>query len=111
VVAAALAGDGSALRVVSDFATVMGALAASFALAYLPRAGLWMAGSVARGVLSVPEACAAFLAAFASPQPAVGRLDHQVPLRLIDEDMAALEGCRMLLADTQGPLAGAAAPR
>lgn len=99
VLAQADAGVPDAVRAVTLFGTLMGGLTREFALLYLPRGGIWMAGSVANGVLAAPQARAAFLAAFARPVAAVAGLAQQVPLRMITEDAAALEGCRLVLAE------------
>jgi glucokinase len=94
----AATGDRQARAVVADFAALMGLLARELALFYLPRLGVWMAGSVARGVLSVGSARDAFMRAYGRPVPAVAGLQQTAVARLITDDAAALEGCRLVLA-------------
>lgn len=103
VVARAVSGDGPAEAALVAFAAILGAYAREMALAHLPRGGLWLAGSVARGVLSHPAARTCFEVSFSRPVAEVPDLARQVPRRLIVDDMAALEGCRQAISEVPPP--------
>lgn len=90
IVAASAGGDAAARATLGLFATLLGTWAREIALQYLPRKGLFLAGSVARGVVESgfgPDIARAFTA----PQR-FGDLVQGVPVRLLTDDMAALSG-------------------
>lgn len=91
LVAAARAGDGAAQGTLALFATLTGTYAREMALQYMPREGLFLAGSVARGMMDAGMQDH-FIAAFTAPQR-FGDLVAGMPVRLIVDDMAALWGC------------------
>lgn len=91
IIAAHVAGDSAATATLDLFARALGAWAQDVALQYLPRDGLFLAGSVARGVIEAGFA-PAFTSTFAAPQRFSG-LIRAVPVRLLTDDMAALSGC------------------
>ncbi|MGR3320323.1 MAG: glucokinase [Pseudooceanicola sp.] len=72
------------------YAGLLGTLARELRLAFLPEAGLFFAGSVARAVLSGPgpDALKAALTV-----PGRIQLREDMPVRLIEDDAAALKGC------------------
>lgn len=85
------AGDARATATLGFFAALAGTYARELALQYMPREGLYLAGSVARGLIDAgfgPQ----FAAAFTAPQR-FGDLVAGMPVRLITDDMAALAGC------------------
>jgi len=86
--------DASARETITVMAGLMGLMAREMVAAYLPRDGLFLAGSVARGVLQSP-ARAEFVNAFARPGP-LQPVAAAVPLRLITDDAAALGGLAAL---------------
>lgn len=88
---AARAGDPEAVATLDLFARLLGLWAQEIALQSLPRNGLHLAGSVARGLIDAGFA-ATYVDAFDDPQRLGGVLDT-IPLRLITDDMAALWGC------------------
>ncbi|MEY8842666.1 glucokinase [Cribrihabitans sp. XS_ASV171] len=69
---------------------LIGLLARELRLAFMPDAGLYFAGSVARAILTDGGATA-FGAAFHAPAPVP--LGAPPPVRMIMDDMAALKGC------------------
>jgi len=91
IVAASVTGDPAARATLMLFATLCGTWAREIALQYLPRKGLFLAGSVARGVVEAGFGTDIALA-FTAPQR-FGDLVQGVPLRLLVDDMAALSGC------------------
>ena len=91
IIAAHAVGNPQAGATLDLFARCMGAWAQDVALQYLPRAGLFLAGSVARGVIEAGFA-PAFTAAFTGPHR-FPDLVQGVPVRLLTDDMAALAGC------------------
>jgi glucokinase len=91
LVAQAQAGDGPARATWALFATLAGTYAREMALQYMPREGLYLAGSVSRGMVDAgvtPE----FIDAYTAPQR-FGDLVRGMPVLLITDDMAALAGC------------------
>lgn len=88
---AALAGDAEAAATLDLFGRLLGLWAQEIALQSLPRNGLHLAGSVARGLIDAGFA-PSYIGAFDAPQRLDGVLDT-IPLRLITDDMAALWGC------------------
>ena len=91
IIAAHAGGDPQASATLDLFARCLGAWAQDVALQYLPRDGLFLAGSVARGVIEAGFA-PAFTAAFTGPHR-FPDLVQSVPVRLLTDDMAALSGC------------------
>ena len=91
MIAAHAAGNPQASATLDLFARCMGVWAQDVALQYLPRDGLFLAGSVARGVIEAGFA-PAFVAAFIGPHR-FPDLVQSVPVRLLTDDMAALSGC------------------
>jgi glucokinase len=92
IVGAARGGDAAALETVTLFARMLGLYARDLGLIFLPREGLYLAGSVARGVLTGGGG-AAFRAAFAGGVGPFAAIVRAMPVRLIADDMAALAGC------------------
>ncbi|AXI47992.1 glucokinase [Sulfitobacter sp. SK012] len=83
--------DPHARQVLTLYAQLLRRLCAELALQYMPRDGIYLAGSVARGVLS-PE----FLPHLTAPTGAQKRFGDplgNMPMSLILEDAAALHGC------------------
>lgn len=91
---AADAGAAEARETVALMARLMGVFAREMVAAYLPRAGLYLAGSMARGVMQGP-ARAEFLRALGAPGP-LSALAAGIPVRLITDDAAALGGLARL---------------
>ena len=91
IIAAHGAGDAGATATLDLFVRALGAWVQDVALQYLPRDGLFLAGSVARSVIEAGLA-PAFIATFAAPQR-FSPLIRSVPVRLLTDDMAALSGC------------------
>lgn len=91
IIAAHGAGNLQASATLDLFARCMGAWAQDVALQYLPRDGLFLAGSVARGVIEAGYA-SAFATTFTGPHR-FPDLVQSVPVRLLTDDMAALSGC------------------
>lgn len=91
IAAAHGAGDPAAAETLDLFARAMGAWTQDVALQYLPRDGLWLAGSVARSVFDLGQG-PAFLSTFTAPKR-FSNLIRGVPVRLLTDDMAALAGC------------------
>ena len=73
------------------YAELIAALSRDLALSYMPLAGVFFTGGVAREVLGCP-ARARFVACFRRPFPVVDGL-ATIPVSLIIDDAAALEGC------------------
>lgn len=88
---AALVGDAEAAATLQFFAELLGLWAQEIALQSLPRNGLYLAGSVARGLIDAGFG-KSYARAFADPLRLAGVLDT-IPLQLITDDMAALWGC------------------
>ncbi len=76
--------------VVEFYGQLTGLLARELRLAFMPDAGLYFAGSVARAILTGGGA-GAFARAFHAPTPVP--LGAPPPVRMIMDDMAALKGC------------------
>lgn len=89
VVAAAEAGDAAALCTSALYAEMFGLLCRDLALRFMPRDGLYLAGSVARSVAGQLDW---FLRGFdaCSSGPAIA---PGIPLSVVENDLAALEGC------------------
>lgn len=89
VVAAAEAGDIPAGASCDLFADLFGRLLRELALHFMPREGLWLAGSVARSLSPrMGRVSAAMLA-----EPFMRHIPEAIPLLMIEDDMAALHGC------------------
>ncbi|GAA6202398.1 glucokinase [Aquicoccus sp. SU-CL01552] len=86
--------DASARETITLMAQLMGGMARELVAAYMPRDGLFLAGSMARGVLQ-PFARTAFLHALDAPGP-LQPVAAALPVRLITDDSAALGGLAAL---------------
>lgn len=73
------------------FADLLGLWLQDLALASLPRDGIWLAGSVAQGLVQAGHG-AALVRSFARPNENGGPI-AAIPLHLITDDLAALTGC------------------
>ncbi|MGG7564899.1 glucokinase [Rhodovulum sp. DZ06] len=92
--AALAAGDASAAATADLFASMAGALCRDLALQFMPGDGLFLAGSVARGMLLRDGAAARFAAQMHDhPDPRFAALVATIPVRMVLDDMAALTGC------------------
>lgn len=89
IVAAAAAGDPQAGASCDLFADLFGLLLRELALHFMPREGMWLAGSVARSLLPRMDRVSAAMLA----EPYMRHIPQAVPLLLIEDDMAALQGC------------------
>ncbi|MDO5614259.1 MAG: glucokinase [Paracoccus sp. (in: a-proteobacteria)] len=89
IVAAAQGGEGAAAATCDLFARLLGLLCRELALRFMPFEGLYLAGSVARGMAG---RMAAFQAGFLDDAP-MRHIPEATPLLLIRDDMAALHGC------------------
>ncbi|SHI61136.1 glucokinase [Shimia gijangensis] len=89
--------DQNATQSVEVFAQVLGKLGRQMVYQYMPRAGLFFAGSVARSVLK-SDGFVHFERAFSSGD--LGVVDvAKISVSLIEEDAAALQGCVQVLLD------------
>ena len=95
IVERAAAGDEGAQRALDLFCGFAGAFCRAAVFAYLPLDGIYLAGSVARGVFGHCKA-ADFDAAFRVPTLFGARFAH-IPVFLINDDAAALSGCVLAL--------------
>ena len=87
--AAAASGDSQAVQTFALMAELFGLLLRELALRFMPREGLWLAGSVARALIPWTDRIeAGFLA-----EPFMREIPAGTPLLLIADDMAALQGC------------------
>jgi len=92
------AGDATAQRTVRLFARALGQLTRSMMHQYMPRDGIAFAGSASRGVLA-SDALNDFIDSLTAEGP--GIVDPtSIPLSVITDDAAALEGCRQYLVQT-----------
>lgn len=87
----ARAGDAAAQATWALFARLAGTHAREMALQYMPREGLYLAGSVSRGMVDA-GVVGDFVAAYTAPQR-FGDLVRGMAVHLITDDMAALAGC------------------
>ncbi|MHA6263587.1 glucokinase [Arenibacterium sp. CAU 1754] len=87
---AAAASQGKARETVDLLMRLLGIFSRELVFQYLPLAGMYFAGGVARGALGA-QTQATFLSAFDVPGP-FADLVAQVPVRLITDDGAALTG-------------------
>lgn len=87
--AVAAYGSAKATRTVDAYAALVGWLLRDLRLAFLPTAGVYLAGSVARAVLH--KAQDAFRAVQDQPLPL--SFDASAPVWIIEDDSAALGGC------------------
>lgn len=92
IVEAARAGEGAAGETVAVFGRLLGLYVRDLCLIYLPRDGLYLAGSVARGVIEAGGA-APFRAARAEPRGRYDGIVQSIAVRVIADDMAPLTGC------------------
>lgn len=91
VIAAAVAGDAAATASVTVYARMLGEMVQDLRLLYMPEGGIFMAGSVVRGLLDSP-ARNTFIETISAPPTVKSTLDP-VPVSLITQDEAALLGC------------------
>lgn len=89
------ASDRAALETVIAMGRLLGLLARQLVCTYLPRDGLYFAGSMARGVLALPAARAAFLAELDGAGDPL-QLAEGIALAVITQDAAALTGLAVL---------------
>lgn len=73
------------------YAALIGALSRDLMMAFMPWAGLYFNGGVARSVLTSPTARDEFVRVFGQPYTLAPDLD--APVALINDDAAALIGC------------------
>ena len=73
------------------FTKLLGALCRDLAFAYLPMTGLYLAGSVARGLWE--SGMADVLVAEIGQKGKFGEMLSRIPVTLVCEDSAALIGC------------------
>jgi glucokinase len=96
ITAGARTGDAEAGATVALFALLLGMWLRDLALYYLPRGGLWVAGSVARGIFAAAPPDGAALVALGRGLAADGPFSDLVAaidVRLVTDDDAALAGC------------------
>lgn len=89
VVATADSGNAAAVASCDLFADLFGRLLRELALHFMPREGIWLAGSVARSLLPRMDLVTAAMLA----EPFMRHIPAAMPLLLIEDDMAALQGC------------------
>lgn len=89
VTAAARDQEAKALRTLDLFAELSGMLLRELTLRFMPREGVYLAGSVARALLDWAGAFERGLAA----APFMAEIVQSIPVYLIRDDLAALEGC------------------
>lgn len=90
--------DVAATKTVTLFARALGLLTHTMIHQYLPRDGLVFAGSVARSMLA-SAALPAFTSALSEPGKGVVN-PHSIPVSVITDDAAALQGCLAHLIQT-----------
>ena len=83
------AGDEAAIRTFRLFAELAGMLMRELTLRFMPREGVFLAGSVARALVNWMEP---FEQGFMA-EPFMRDIPANTPIRLIRDDMAALHGC------------------
>ncbi len=96
VLAGVQAGDSMALDAARIFVRMMGAVAGDLALTHLPFGGIYLIGGVARAVAPLLSDCG-----FEQAFRAKGRFSEFLgafPVRLIEDDYAALLGCAAYMA-------------
>ncbi|MFK7868422.1 MAG: ROK family protein [Roseobacter sp.] len=91
IIHAAREGNAQALASVTVYAEMLGELVQDLRLLYMPQGGIYLAGSVVRGLLGSP-ARAKFIETL-DAQPSVKSTLAPVPVSLITQDEAALLGC------------------
>ncbi|WP_298917425.1 glucokinase [uncultured Roseobacter sp.] len=91
VIAAANAGEAAAVASVETYARMLGAFIHDLRLLYMPSGGIFLAGSVVRGLLSSP-ARDVFVGTLREP-PTVKQSMPPLPVSVITQDEAALLGC------------------
>jgi len=82
-------GDPKIAVVVDQYAAFLGILLQELSLAYMPSAGIYLAGSVARSLM--PVTAGPCILAF--ERNASGLLHPHIPIWTINDDLAALTGC------------------
>ena len=83
---------GEGAQTVALFAKALGLFCRQMAFQYMPFAGLYFNGSVARAIMNSETAAKAIAAEAGKDETFSGRFG-QVPLYVITEDNAALYGC------------------
>lgn len=102
IVAAYLANpDAPEGRTVREWAHLLGLLTREISAAYMPKQGLFFAGSVARGVLGTP-ARAQFLDSCAAPGGRLAEICAEIPLWLITDDAAGVAGAAQVALTAAG---------
>lgn len=93
-IAAYQAGDDLDIKIAIDhYSTLLGHLLHDLSLAYMPSSGIYLAGGVARSIISAsPAACID-----AYDQPASILAGNTAPLWMICDDLAALTGCAQFI--------------
>jgi len=99
IVAAANNGNAAASTAIEVFSTLTGAFCRQAVFSYLPLDGIYLAGSVARGVFG-GGANPHFDAAFHAPTLFDAELG-KIPVSVINDDAAALTGCLVALEAVQ----------
>lgn len=89
IVAAADQGDAEAEATCRLYTRLLGLICRELAMRFLPRGGLYLAGSVAR---SCERRMDEFNFAFLS-EPLMQQIPRTTPVRMIRDDMAAIRGC------------------
>lgn len=87
--AAARAGDPEAIASFAAFAELFGLLLREMAVRYMPREGMWLAGSVARALIPWLDRVEAGYVEIELMRD----IPANTPLMLIEDDLAALQGC------------------
>ena len=94
-------GDIDATDALALFTEILGVAAGNIALAHLPMGGLYFIGGTARAVAPYLAALG-FLEHFTAKGPYTPIM-REIPIRLVDDDFAALRGCaRYLLQSASG---------
>lgn len=101
ILAAAAHGQTRAVQTVELFCDLLGRVAGDIALAHLPMKGFYLIGGTARAI--APHlAASAFLKRFRAKGP-YSPILRAIPIFLIDDDMAALNGCARHLRQSLTP--------
>jgi len=95
IIAASDAGNPLARQTTDLFLQLLGTVAGNLALAHLPMGGLYLIGGMARAI-APSLTSSGFHTAFAAKGP-YSAIMQDIPIYLIDDDMAALRGCTRYL--------------
>jgi glucokinase len=90
-------------RTVREWAHLLGLFTREMSAAYMPKQGLFFAGSVARGVLGSP-ARAQFLDSWNAPGGRLSGICAEIPLWLITDDAAGVAGAAQVALAAARPL-------